>query len=184
MWVPKLTWQGHKKDERALRIWTLRLLTTLIVIQKRPLTAILQFYGATINGNWLMTEPCEPIVHRTVFCQKQARSWEGGGGSKQEDWFETSPSWLWTIGTPSVVKFPNMVTKMTHFSHHISWQKWVIDWFDWFEVIKLSFKIRNFRSTKKRANYSTFWKSFIINQRFIRAFHDYHKIGPCSNFLF
>ena len=129
MWAPKLTWQGHKKDERALRIWTLRLLTMLIVIQKRPLTAILQFYGSTINGNWLMTEPCEPIVHRTVFCQKQARSWEGGGGSKQEGWFETSPSWLWTIGTPSVVKFQNVVTKIP---------KRVIDWFDWFKVIKLS----------------------------------------------
>ena len=157
MWAPKLTWQGHKKDERALRIWTLRLLTMLIVIQKRPLTAILQFYGATINGNWLMTEPCEPIVHRTVFCQKQARSWEGGGGSKQEGWFETSPSWLWTIGTPSVVKFQKVVTKM---SHRLIWL------IQSNQMISYKFGISGQQKKNVPIN-STFWKSFIINQRFM-----------------
>ena len=126
MWAPKLTWQGHKKDERALRIWTLRLLTMLIVIQKRPLTAILQFYGSTtINGNWLMTEPCEPIVHRTVFCQKQGAEKEEGEVSKKAD----------------LKRVPRGFELLEH--HHQLWsfkkwwQKWVIDWFDWFKVIKL-----------------------------------------------
>ena len=32
-----------------------------------------------------MTEPCEPIVHRTVFCQKQGAEKEEGEVSKKAD---------------------------------------------------------------------------------------------------
>ena len=79
----------------------------LIVIQKRPLTAILQFYGSTtINGNWLMTEPCEPIVHWTVFCQKeQGAEKEEGEVSKKADLKRVPRGFELLEPGPSVVKF-------------------------------------------------------------------------------
>ena len=61
-----------------------------------------------------MTKPCEPIVHRTVFCQKQGAEKEEGEVSKKADLKRVPRGGFELIGTPSVVKFQKLVTKMSH----------------------------------------------------------------------
>ena len=52
---------------------------------------------------WL--NPVSQLSTELCFVKSKQGAEKEEGGSKQEGWFETSPSWLWTIGTPSVVKF-------------------------------------------------------------------------------
>ena len=142
MWAPKLTWQGHKKRRKSIKNLNFETINNANSDSEAPsnghFTILWYYHQWKLTDDWALWANCPPNC-----VLSKARSWEGGGGSKQEGWFETSPSWLWTIGTPISCEVSKRGDK-----------KWVIDWFDWFKVIKLSLSYKSGISgqQKKRAN--------------------------------